>query len=71
MLKKINEKLEAFRSVVRNQKGATMVEYALMLALIAVVAMVGVKVVGDNALVKYNAVGAGKPFSCCAICRGR
>jgi pilus assembly protein Flp/PilA len=37
------------RSFIRDDKAATMVEYALMVALIAVIALVAVKVLGTNA----------------------
>ena len=39
----------AIRSFVRNEEGATMVEYALMLALIAVVCIGAVTLVGTGA----------------------
>jgi pilus assembly protein Flp/PilA len=36
------------KSLVRDEEGATMVEYGLLVALIAVVAIVGVKTLGQN-----------------------
>ena len=39
----------AIRSVVKNEEGATMVEYGLMLALIAIICIIAVAVVGQNA----------------------
>lgn len=42
----------------KNEKGATMVEYALMVALIAVVALVGVKALGVNVLAEFNKIAA-------------
>ena len=36
------------QSILKDEKGATMVEYALMVALIAIVAMVGAGVLGTN-----------------------
>jgi pilus assembly protein Flp/PilA len=42
----------------KKEKGATMVEYALMVALIAVVAMVGAQLLGANVLAKFNAIAA-------------
>jgi len=37
------------RSVVKNEEGATMVEYGLMLALIAIICLVAVTAVGTKA----------------------
>ncbi|HET7456673.1 MAG TPA: Flp family type IVb pilin [Gemmatimonadaceae bacterium] len=39
----------AIRNIVKNEEGATMVEYGLMLALIAVVCIVAVALIGTNA----------------------
>ena len=39
----------AIRSLVKNEEGATMVEYGLMLALIAIICIIAVAVVGQNA----------------------
>ena len=39
----------AIRSLVKNEEGATMVEYGLMLALIAIICIVAVTLVGQNA----------------------
>ena len=39
-----------------NEKGASMVEYALLVALIAVVAIVAVSVVGRNASTKFSEI---------------
>jgi pilus assembly protein Flp/PilA len=41
-----------------NDKGATMVEYALMVALIAVVCIAAVSMLGGNAKDKFSQVGA-------------
>ena len=38
------------------QKGVTMIEYALIAALIAVVAIAGLKVIGVDLLAKFNAI---------------
>jgi pilus assembly protein Flp/PilA len=38
----------AFKNMIQDDDGATMVEYALIVSLIAVVAIVGVKLVGVN-----------------------
>ena len=46
------------RSMIRDEKGATMVEYALMVALIAVIALVAVKVLGTNASSTFNTAAA-------------
>lgn len=42
----------------KSEKGATMVEYALMVALIAVVALVGVKALGISVLDQFNKIAA-------------
>jgi pilus assembly protein Flp/PilA len=55
MLQLINTWLQS--RIVREDEGATMVEYGLMVALIAVVAIVGVTLVGDNLLALFNDVG--------------
>jgi pilus assembly protein Flp/PilA len=46
------------RSFIRDDKAATMVEYALMVALIAVIALVAVKVLGTNASSTFNTAAA-------------
>lgn len=43
--------------LVSEEDGATMVEYALMVALIAVAAIAGVTLIGENILDKFNSVG--------------
>ena len=40
-----------------SDRGATMVEYALMVALIAVVCIAAVSLIGTNANTKFSAVG--------------
>ena len=45
----LNKLYVRFLVTTKDEKGATMVEYALMLALIAVVAMVTAATVGENA----------------------
>ena len=45
----------AARKFVRNEEGATMVEYALLVALIAVVVIAAVSLLGNNASTKLNA----------------
>lgn len=44
------------RSMLRDDKGATMVEYALMVVAIALVALVGVKAVGTQLNTTYDTV---------------
>lgn len=46
------------RSFVRDEKAATMVEYALMVALIAVVALLAVRVLGNNASTVFNSAAS-------------
>jgi pilus assembly protein Flp/PilA len=41
-----------------DDRGATMVEYGLMLALIAVICIAGVRLIGANALAMFNGVAA-------------
>jgi pilus assembly protein Flp/PilA len=45
------------RTRAAEEKGATAVEYALMIALIAAVIIVAVKLIGTNASTKFNEVG--------------
>jgi pilus assembly protein Flp/PilA len=45
------------RNFVKNDEAATMVEYALMLALIAVVCIVAVTVIGTQANLVFNNIG--------------
>jgi pilus assembly protein Flp/PilA len=42
----------------KSDRGATMVEYALMAALIAVVCIAAVTMLGGNAKSKFNSVGS-------------
>jgi pilus assembly protein Flp/PilA len=42
-------------SMLRDEEGATMVEYGLLVALIALVAIVGVATLGKNLLTLFNA----------------
>jgi pilus assembly protein Flp/PilA len=44
--------------VTRSQRGASLVEYALLVALIAVVCLVAVTVLGQNANTKLSSVGS-------------
>lgn len=46
------------QSILKDEKGATMVEYALMVALIAVVAMVGAGVLGGNIDAQFDTIAA-------------
>jgi pilus assembly protein Flp/PilA len=41
----------------KSEEGATMVEYGLMLALIAIVAMAGAAIIGSNSNSLFNNVG--------------
>jgi pilus assembly protein Flp/PilA len=45
-------------SMLRDDQGAAMVEYGLLIALIAIVAMVGVKVLGTNLSTLFSNVAA-------------
>jgi len=44
------------RRIVRNEEGATMVEYALMIALIAVVVIAGATLLGNSVNAKFGTV---------------
>ena len=46
-----------FRTRASEEKGATAVEYALMVALIAAVIIVAVRLIGTNAETKFTSVG--------------
>src|SRR5258708_65666 len=50
--------LQAVRSDGRDEAGASLVEYALLVALIAVVCIVAVSVLGSNASAKFSTVGS-------------
>ena len=44
------------QSLWRDEEGATMVEYGLLVAFIAIVALVGVQLIGTNLLALFNTV---------------
>jgi len=46
----------ATKNFVKGEEGATMVEYGLMLALVAIVAMVGAALIGTNAKSLFTTV---------------
>lgn len=48
--------LKMFKSMIRDEEGATMVEYGLMLALIAVVCIVAVALIGTRLSTLFNTV---------------
>ncbi len=48
--------INSFKSMIRDEEGATMVEYGLLVAFIAIVALVGVKVLGTNLSTMFTAV---------------
>jgi pilus assembly protein Flp/PilA len=47
----------SFKLMIRDEEGATMVEYGLLVALIALVAIVGVQSVGTNLSTLFTTVG--------------
>ena len=49
---------QAVRSGRGDEAGASLVEYALLVALIAVVCIVAVSLLGSNASTKFSAVGS-------------
>ncbi len=55
-MKKMKEIFSKMQSTLKNKRGATMVEYALMIALIAIVAAVGAKTLGGNINTQFGAV---------------
>jgi pilus assembly protein Flp/PilA len=48
--------LSTLKSMIRDDEGATMVEYGLLVAFIAMVALVAVKVLGTNLSTLFNTV---------------
>ncbi len=44
------------KSMIRDEEGATMVEYGLLLALIAMVALAAVQLIGTNLSTLFNTV---------------
>jgi pilus assembly protein Flp/PilA len=52
----MKNRLTILRGIVRGDEGATMVEYGLMLALIAVVCLVAVALIGTNANLMFTTV---------------
>lgn len=48
--------LATLTSMIRDDEGATMVEYGLLVALIAMVALAAVKVLGTNLSTVFNTV---------------
>jgi pilus assembly protein Flp/PilA len=48
--------ITTFTSMIRDEEGATMVEYGLLVALIAMVALAGVTLLGGNLKSLYSTV---------------
>jgi pilus assembly protein Flp/PilA len=48
--------INSFKSMIRDEEGATMVEYGLLVAFIALVAVVGVKALGGSVSSLFNTV---------------
>lgn len=58
-MEKMNQMLIRLQTMLlNNQKGATMVEYAMMVALIAVIALTAVSLVGTNVTATFNSIAA-------------
>jgi pilus assembly protein Flp/PilA len=53
----MSKSLRAVRNLVRNEEGATMVEYGFMLALIAIVCILAVTLIGQNASTIFSNIG--------------
>ena len=49
--------VHALKSMICEDSGVTMVEYGLLVALIAIVAMIGVEVLGDKLSELYDSAG--------------
>jgi len=56
MLRRKSKMMETLRGLVRDDDGATMVEYGLLVALIAVAAITAIKLVGTNLSTLFNNV---------------
>jgi len=50
--------IKTLKTMIRDEEGATMVEYGLMLALIAVVCIAAVKVIGTNLSTLFSTVAS-------------
>lgn len=50
--------MSLIKSLIRDQEGATMVEYGLLVALIALVALGAVQIVGGNLSTLFTNVGS-------------
>jgi pilus assembly protein Flp/PilA len=55
-MKSLQTRVRSMCLMVRNEEGATMVEYALMIALIAVVVIAGATLLGDSVNAKFGTV---------------
>jgi pilus assembly protein Flp/PilA len=49
--------LTYIKNLIKTERGATMVEYGLMLALIAIVCITAVALIGSNASTLFNTIG--------------
>ena len=58
-MRKFTEMYIKMQPMLMNKKGATMVEYALMLALIAIVCIIAVTAIGTNANTIFEAIRDG------------
>lgn len=52
-----NTKIEKFQEE-KNEKGASLVEYALLVALISIVAIVAIKSIGGSVSLKFSSVAS-------------
>jgi pilus assembly protein Flp/PilA len=50
--------ITTLKTMIRDEEGATMVEYGLLVALIALVAIVGVALLGKNLTTLFNSAAA-------------
>ena len=56
MIKEVSEMIARIKGLFKDEEGATMPEYALMVALIAIVVAVGAALLGTNINAKLNRV---------------
>lgn len=60
-MKKWRNRLQSLGKIVRNERGQTLVEYGLLLILIAVVVIAAVKILGQDLGTTYSTVAESLP----------
>ena len=61
MQNKVETQVTQNNAVENKEKGASLVEYALLVALIAVIAIAGIRVLGQNISTQFSTAGAQLP----------